>query len=233
MMVDKIWSYQIQVLPVVIAFGLFQIPSILHRLKKQYYVPIYFSIFPFNIINFNLSKYLADDYFGEEMSDVDAEIFRGKLIYTSALSLTISTIAIPSFTGFIGAFFLTKETLFQFLLFLLVYKLVSIIKSIINFHHNAIATTKKRILLSLIYFFYIGIVVNIIKSTFHWAQPYILKSDWMGLLSALNKFCFYTIGIKGIIVLIITSAFSYYFADRNIRKENLQRMKSWSEDTYV
>ena len=79
-MLNNIWELKVQLIPIILAFLIFEIPTLIQRLKKLCYVPIYFSVFPFTQLNYNLSTYLAEDYSGEDLSDPEAEEFRKKLI---------------------------------------------------------------------------------------------------------------------------------------------------------
>ncbi|MBK5261051.1 MAG: hypothetical protein JJE17_00580 [Peptostreptococcaceae bacterium] len=229
-MLERIWSFEIQIAPIILAFIIFQVPSMIHKLKKQYYVPIYFSVFPFNIINKSLSTYLVDDYLGENMTDKQAEEYRRKVIFISAISVTISVIVIPALTGFLSTFFLSDSTLFQFLLFLSIYLIFVTLKSILNFKHHSISSKGNTAFLSIIYFLYVGMVIYVIYISYMWAQNYTKVGDWLGLLNSSVDFIFGTIGIKGIMPIIIMGAFSHKIFDRKIRQEKIEEIKYWSND---
>jgi len=153
-MLGYIWNYKVQIIPVILALAVFEIPNVIRRLKRFYYVPIYFSVFPFRELNADLSVYLGEDYFvgqGAELSEGKAEELRKRLILISVISMVVAAVLTPLVTGFIGAFFLTPDTLVQFLVVLVVYKIIGLVKSVLAFHQHAIATTRNRLFLGLIY----------------------------------------------------------------------------------
>lgn len=217
------WEYKIQILPVLLAFIIFKIPSILHRLKKEYYVPIYFSIYPFSKLNSSLSNYLGENFFCDDMDEVTAENFRNNLIVKSTISLSISVLLIPVFVGFVDSFFLTIDTLWQFLIFLAVERFYHVVKSILKFHEYTFSTWKYKIILIITYTFYIGIVLTLIYKTYVWANKFVITNDYFGMMSDIWNLIFVEIGIKGIIVVILTTVFTIVFANRDIRKGNLAR----------
>lgn len=229
-MLERIWSFEIQIAPIILAFIIFQVPSMIHKLKKQYYVPIYFSLFPFNIINKSLSIYLVDDYLGENMTDKQAEEYRRKVIFISVISVSISIIVIPFLTGFLSSFFLSESTLFRFLLCLSIYLIFVTFKSTLNFKHHSISYKGNTAFLLIIYFLYVGMVIYVIHNSYMWTRDYTKVGDWIGLLTSSADFIFGTIGIKGIMPIIIMGAFSHKIFDRKIRQENIEEIKSRSND---
>lgn len=229
-MLNNIWELKVQLIPIILAFLIFEIPTLIQRLKKLCYVPIYFSVFPFTQLNYNLSTYLAEDYSGEDLSDPEAEVFRKKLILISILSVVIATIIIPSFTGFLGAFFLTETTLLHFLMILGVYKTVAVTRSILNFHYYSIATKRNRFFLGVIYFFYIGIVLYTINAVFYWTTPFVVNKNWGGLISGIADLLFGKIALNGIIISLLTAIFTSWVADRKIRMDNMKKQYAGTEE---
>ena len=120
----------------------------------MFYVPIYFSVFPLREINQDLSTYLVEDEFiglGERLTDDQADKLRKKIIVVSIISMTIATLLTPVIVGFLSAFYMDKETFFQFIFILLSYKVILLIKSIYQFHLYAVGSIRNRFFLGFIY----------------------------------------------------------------------------------
>lgn len=104
--VEKVWSFEIHLFPVMVGLMLYEVPALLRRLRKVYYVPVYFSVFPFRAINQQLSTYLADDFLGigENLGKKVVERLRRRLIFTSVVSAFLDAILIPLVFGSLAAF---------------------------------------------------------------------------------------------------------------------------------
>ena len=85
-MLEQLWQYQLQIIPVIIFLGIFESPAFIRRINKTFYVPVYFSVYPLRQINQDLSTYLGEDDFCDEGCRLDpsqAEALRRKIILTS------------------------------------------------------------------------------------------------------------------------------------------------------
>jgi hypothetical protein len=156
-----IWSWKIQVLPVLLSIFLFEVPAIIRRRKKLFYVPIYFSVFPLRELNQDLSTYLVEDDFlglGELLTTEQAERLRKKIILVSILSMAIGALLTPLIVGFSSAFIMDKDVFVQFITILLMYKVVLLSKSIYQFHLYTVGSTRNILFLGFIYFCYLGVV---------------------------------------------------------------------------
>ena len=223
-MFEDIWQYKIQVLPVFIFMIIYVLPSLLRRLKKTFYVPIYFSIYPLKEINQNLSTYLAEDYFichGSELTPKEAEKLKNKIIFTSIVSSVIDVLMVPLLVGIIASFFLTKELFYQFLVTLFFYKLITILLSLKNSHYHFINSQYKLIFLTFIYIVYLGTIMEMLKKSYSWARPFVSTENWSGLWNSFSSIVFGTIVAEGIIFAILVAIFTNYIADRKIRDKNI------------
>lgn len=224
-MLEKLWLTEVQVFPLILAFLIFKVPGYIHSLKKDVYVPIYFSVFPFSLLNTNLSTYMAEDYYGTEMTEIEAEKFRIKMIIVSSISITISVALIPALTGFLSAFFLTEKTMIHFLIVMFLYLLFITTKSLLNFKYHSVANKNNKIILSIIYFFYIGIVIWIINNSYNWAFSYVQVKSWSKMFVDFFDLLFGEIGFKLIFLLIVTNGFSMFVSSRNVRRDNIKKYK--------
>lgn len=228
---ELIWSYEIQVVPLALAMLLVEVPTAIRRLQKFHYVPIYFSVFPLRELNADLAHYLGEDYFlGGEPDEDAAERLRQKITLTSVISLALSAIVIPGFAGFGSAFFLPSRLLPQFILVFLAYKAVGIIRAIIDFPNHAIGSARNISLLCVIYVGYLGVASEMIVKTHRFARQYVEAGDWTGLASSTADLVFSRVIAEFLILTIVTAFFSSAIMDRQIRRENLRHVTGHDDE---
>lgn len=228
----RIWTFEIQVVPVLVALGIVELPAFVQRRMRLAYVPIYFAVFPLAELNKDLSIYLGEDYwYGQETTETSADELRRRIVFKAILSMAIASLAIPLLTGFAGAFFLTASTLSQFLLVATMLKLIRIVRAIRDFPTHANGTRANRALLSLIYFFYLGVFVQMILKAYRWTKPYVESNQWPELAAALSDLVFTRVVAQAIVLSLLTAAFVSLIADRKLRAHNLaERGGSFSKD---
>lgn len=232
-MIKEIWNYKIQILPLVIGMFIYEVPAYLRRLKKLYYVPMYFSVFPLREINQDLSVYLGDDYFysrGCDLSEHEADKLRKRIIFTAVLSGSIDAVLIPLLMGFISAFYMSLATFRDFLLLFFIYKGFTVYSSVRDFHYYSIASMRNRITLVLIYIAYIGVAIEMLKTSYNWAMPYINSGNWSGLWTSLNTFIFGKVLAQGVVFAVLVTIFTNVIADREVRKANVSRSCDTNEE---
>lgn len=225
-MIDQIWQFKIQLIPVVLTLFIYEVPAMIRRARKLFYVPIYFSIYPLREINQDLSVYLAEDYMicaGCDLTEKQAEKLRKKIILTSIVSASLDTILIPILIGFIAAFYLPSDVFTQFLVVLVVYKVITVTTSVRNFHYHSIGNRRNIAFLIFIYIVYIGVAIEMLKTSYSWTTPFVLAGNWYGLWSAFTALVFGKIIAQGLVLAVLVAIFTNYIADREIRKKNVER----------
>jgi branched-subunit amino acid transport protein len=70
---------------------------------------------------------------------------------------------------------------------------------------------------------YIGVIVEMLKTSYSWTLPFIIAGNWAGLWTALTALVFGKIIAKGLVFAILVAIFTKYIADREIRKNNVKR----------
>lgn len=223
---ESIWIARIQLVPVILTIAVFELPAVIRRIRKLYYVPIYFSVFPLRELNFDLSTYLGEDYMygtGERLTDKEVDALKRKIIVVSLVSMAIGALLTPLFVGFIGAFYLPKDVFLQFLTVLLIYKAVLLTKSITTFHHHSVGSLRNILLLMTVYVCYLGVVFEILRNTYSWTSKYVGNSNWMGLLSDLSTLVFGEFVIGIVLLSLFTSVFVSMITDRRLRENVLGR----------
>jgi hypothetical protein len=220
-----IWEYQIQLLPLLISLLIVELPNFLRKLKKFYYIPIYFPIFPFRELNPKLSYYLGEDYFmgiGKDLKNSDLERIKKKIIIDSAISIFISAIAIPSIAGVLFSFFLTNELFVQSVYAILLYKSINIIRAILNFKDHAIASKKNIFILIIIYIGFLGVFYQLLNNAYEWSRPYVEQDNFKGLLKSLSELIFNKGIAQGLILAALAAFFGNLLTDKKIRDENIK-----------
>lgn len=217
-----IWAFQIQVVPVALAMLLVEVPTAIRRRQRFFYVPIYFSVFPLRELNADLAQYLGEDYFlGGEEDESAAERLRRRIMFTSILSLVLSALVIPAFAGLGSALFLPHAILWQFITVFLTYKLIGILRAIIDFPRHAVGSRRNTALLSLIYFGYLGVAAHTIARTYGFARGYVERGEWVGLALALSDAVFSRLVVEFLLLALVTAAFTSLIMDREVRRRNL------------
>ncbi len=223
-MLTDIWQYKVQITPIIVLFIIFEVPALIRRLKKTFYVPIYFSVFPFSKINQDLSAYLGEDYFlceGTDLSPSEAEVLRKRVVLISVLSAAIDALAVPLTVGFLAALFVEETAFYQFVVILSIYKVITILLSLRNSELHIIDSKFKGTLLSFVYIVYLGIVVEMLRTSYSWAVPFVTSSDWSGLLSSLSAFVFGKVFAQGLLFAFLVAIFANVIADRKLRSQNV------------
>lgn len=235
--IHSIWNYKLQILPVLTALLLCEVPNFIRKYKKFYYIPIYFPLFPLRELNPNLAVYLGEDYFLEQGATItpeEARRIKKKIIFDSAVSMFISAIAIPAFVGFCLSFYVNEEVLWQSLIFVSIYKLINIVKAVWDFKIHAIASTRNITLLIIVYIFYLGVFFQLLKDSYYWGRPYILSEKYSELIGALSQLIFSKGVLQGILLAGLAAFFANLITDKNIRDANIknQNGSNSEEDDY-
>jgi hypothetical protein len=219
-MIENLWNLKIQILPVVIALIICELPGMTRWLKKLPYIPIYFTVFPFNLLNRDLSIYLGEDYFcgdGSNLPEEEIKSLRSHIIKVSIFSATLSVIVTPFVGGFSSVFFLPSTSFPGFCVIFIAYKLIGMMEAALEFGDHAVANKKTMTWFLLVYLVYFGLFLYIYKTIYDWAGPFVLKGDWIGLLKASYGWLFGTLIFSGLIIGLLSGLASSAITDRKLR----------------
>lgn len=234
MILESIWNFKIQILPALLILLLSELPNLIRRLKKFYYVPIYFSVFPLRELNSNLSIYLGEDYFtgytSSNLTNTEKGKLKKKILIDTVISIFLSAIIIPTVVGFISAFFLDKELLLQSLVLVFLYKLVGIIRAIIGFKKHAISSKKNIFLLTLIYIGYLGVFFQLLYNVFDWTRPLTSTGNYKELFVLLSNLIFNKVIAQGLILTALAAFFGDLITKKSIDEENIGNQIDNNED---
>jgi hypothetical protein len=62
-----------------------------------------------------------------------------------------------------------------------------------------------------------------LKTSFYWTTPFIAAGNWSGLWSAVTALVFGKVIAQGLLLAVLVGILTRYFADREIRKRNVDR----------
>ena len=221
-LVRDVWHWEIRLFPVLLSVLLFELPAIIQRRKRLYYVPLYFAVFPLRQLNHDLSVYLGEDFVGRgtELDRRATSKLRRQLVVTAVISTAVAAVLVPVVVGFCTAFYLDTETFYQFIAIFLAYKALVLCRSVNRFHWHAIATPANRGLLVVVYLCYLGVIFEMLRTTYTWTQPFVLRDDWTGLASSIVSLVFGR-GVAGALILAaVTALFVAWVTDPKFRDRN-------------
>jgi hypothetical protein len=136
--------------------------------------------------------------------------------------MAIAALVIPLFAGFVGAFFLTKSTLRQFLIVALTLKSFRIGKAVRDFPQHANGSIRNRTLLGGIYVLYLGVFAQMVVVAYKWTRPFVTSGNWAGLLAGVGDLIFTRVTAQAIVLGLLSAAFVSLIADRKLRQENIR-----------
>lgn len=220
MSLQDLWHIKIQIIPVICTLLLCELPGIVRHLKKLYYVPIYFSVFPLRELNRDLAIYFGDDWFygsGNALSPAELDALEKRINRTAIISTVLTVVVTPFVAGFVAAFFMPADAFAGFCLLFVLYKLAGLVHAAIGFKAHAVSNKKTMTMFWLVYLVYFGCFLTVFETAYEWASPFIGAGNWSGLWKELRSLLFIKIGVLGIIVTLVTAAATGAITDRKLR----------------
>lgn len=227
-----LWTYKVEVVPVALAFILVEFLGWLHRRAKNYYVPVYFTIFPVGSLNKDIAVYFGEDYpiyEGSALSPVDAQALRNRIRRVTVLSLCIAAIVVPLASGFLCVFFLNPNMLTVTLLLIVSYKAFKIWDALKSLQDTAIARFKTNVFVVTIYIMFLGMFTEMFRTAYLWGYEYSVEGDWMGLFSALSNMLFAKVLVMGLLLSVVGHIIMSMLLDPELRDEIFKEVDKSSE----
>lgn len=185
---QELWMVEAQILPVVTIMLLIELPGLLRNCLGLPYVPVYFALFPFNILNKDLSIYLGtDSFYGpvEPLTEAETKERWHEILRKAGLSLVIALGAIPLFGGALAAFMLPPSSFAGFCMVFLAYKAIGIIRSAKDFGTHGEVSLASMSLYIATYTAYFIVFLWLFYKAYVWFEGYVSDHDWAGLSSGL------------------------------------------------
>lgn len=225
MIFSQIWNLEIKIIQLLCAILIVELPNFIRKLKRFYYIPIYFSVFPLRELNKDLSTYLAEDYFvlsGIDLSGEEIGRLKKKIIRDSAISMLISAIIIPVLSGFIFAFIFEADIIPTIIAGIILFKTYFIGKAIRDFKTHAVGSLRNISLLIIVYIFYLGVFGQLCFNSYVWTKPFIKSGNYLDLFSNISNLLFSKAIAQGVVLAALSAFFGNLITDKSIRDENIK-----------
>jgi len=134
------WAFKLSLFPTLLTYFIFDLPSLIRRITRRAYVPIYFMFFPLGHSDKLYAQYFNEDNFfgiGEAMSEAEKADLRTRIRLLSVASMIFATVFAPWLCGFLSAFYLTGEQFYEFVWFLMIVKSLLVAKALYELRQNA------------------------------------------------------------------------------------------------
>jgi len=227
----EIWDYEVAIFQVITLLFLFEVPSIVRRLSRVAYTPIYFMFFPLGHSDRLYAEYFVEDYFyvGGSLSVRQLETIRYRIMAIAAVSMFFSAVFAPVVVGFLGGVFFDGKAFYDFIFALLALKMVLLTYSLYNFFLTTVGKTRlARVALPLLYVVYLAVIFVFLSDTFDWAKATLAQNSVSETFRlALSEVVFTNIWAF-IIIPTVSAGFGFLIANPSIRSENLAAL----DDSY-
>lgn len=194
------WTFQYSLLPCVVAYLVFDFSTIVRRLTRKAYVPIYFMFFPYGYTDELYARYFDEDVLqilGPPLSDREKVQVRKRIVWVSAISMIFAVGISPFLAGIFSYFVLTPTQFVEFLWTLALVKCILLIRSLWELKHIWIVRNSVPLCgIALVYIGYlIAIIVNA-KVTYDWADANYMVGGITSLFWSFGKFLVQDVGIQ-------------------------------------
>ena len=211
------WNFQLSLLPVLVTYIVFELPSLIRRYYRWYYTPIYFVFFPLGHSDQLYAQYFNEDDFyrvGKAQTPAQKKKLRKRIVAVSIISMVASTIISPVFCGTLSAFYLTREQFKQFIWFLIIIKVLTLSWSL-NKARKASFVERSRSFrwVILLYLFYLFVIWRLLTMTNYWVASNLVALGISGTVWAIFDYVFVELFLYGIIVSLATRAIIYVYTD--------------------
>lgn len=214
------WQFEYALLPCLTAYLVFDIITIIRRVTRSVYLPLYFAFFPFGYTDNLYAQFNDHDPYlqlGDDLTDEEREAVGRRLRWVAAISMTISTILNPLIAGVFCYLFLTENQFYQFLVTLFVIKAALLTHSWFSLRNNWLFEIDKRMSaiagLSVIY---LGAIIYFTERAYRWAVEN-GQNGYADLARSIGEFVFEDVLVGIALVLFLSVLLSWRLNDR--RKE--------------
>lgn len=226
--IDQIWEYKFSLAPVMATYLVFEISTIIRKLTRVAYTPIYFMFFPLGHADELYSQYFNEDYFytGASQTPKEKNRIRKKIISISVFSMVFSTVLNPILAALFAAVFLSPPQFAEFFWFLVTVKFLLISKSLYNTRHiSFVGSSSSFPWLALIYLVYFVAVLRIVDTAYDWALGQVAANGIKEMLLNAVDFVIVDFGIYIIVAGLLGAAISYWMTD----PDNIPEMEAIEE----
>lgn len=208
------WTYEVRLLPMLLAMGIFSGIHLLRKITKIEYTPSYFAIFPLSMLEGQLAAYFEESMTGEYLSMKAGREKNSGLYIRAWLSMFLTFLLVPLITGFLIAFFLTPGEFTGFLILLVGWETARCLNAIYDFANYRYDWNVGILYFVLFYSIYLFVLWLVIRFSYHFASPFTERHDYAGLFSALeDQLGPIVIGVVGLG--IVTNLFAHFLVNKD------------------
>jgi len=162
---NQIWTFEYALVPCLAAYFVFDFPTLVRRITRKAYVPVYFMFFPFGFTDELYAKYFDEDdlqILGEPLTPAQKVEVRKKIIWVSCISLIFAVVVSPWIAGAFCYFALNDFQFVQFMWTLGIVKSILLIRSLLElrFVWQVEETVNIRWIAVIYVFYLISIITN-------------------------------------------------------------------------
>jgi hypothetical protein len=205
---DVFWNGKFLVFQIVTCLFVLEAPSLLRRVTKVAYVPLYFSFIPLGHSDSLYAEYLDEGFLGgSDMNEAESNRLKNKIVSYGYISIIFSFLFVPWTAGAILSSIVAKEVVMQTLVIFVVWKAYAISKGIIQWRLDTVVFRGSNlILVVLLYVSFLFAVVVGTLSSFDWFSGTFRKLGTLGTLSHTAKTFYDFVVGQGIIFTLLGAA---------------------------
>ncbi|MGV1927557.1 hypothetical protein ACQZ6S_19830 [Agrobacterium tumefaciens] len=215
-LIEKIWLFKFSLAPALTTYVVFELSTIIRKITRIAYTPIYFMFFPLGHADELYSQYFNEDsfYIGVSQTPEEKNKLRKRIISISVFSMIFSTVINPLMAGVFAAVFLNSEQFLHFFWFLAATKLILTSISLYNTRNiSFVGSSSAFPWIALIYVVYFAAILRIVNGAYDWATSKIASLGISGMLLNALDLLIIDFGIYILIAGLLGAAISYWMTD--------------------
>ena len=221
-----VWEFDIPLIPVLLTLFLFDLPALMRRATRRYYLPIYFMFFPLAYSDRMYAEYFKEDDFygvGQDLSPRQRAALRTRIVAVSIVSMVLAALVAPILCGLIAATYLDEQTFRKFVICLLIYKSATLIRSLSNLRYvSFLQSARSKIGVIIIYALYLVLIYQGVTIAFGWASPRIDAHGIVGASFLFLEHFYLEFFVKTAVVAGVTWAVTVIFTNAHAQPDDTE-----------
>lgn len=211
-----IWNFKFSLAPVLVTYFFFELSTIVRRITRIAYTPIYFAFFPLGHADELYAQYFNEDdfYIGASQTPAEKNKVRKKIVSLSVVSMIFSTVVNPAMAGIFASIFLKVNEFFEFFVFLFILKLVMISFSLYRVRHvSFVYVSQSWVWLVAVYALYFALVMRVVFVSHEWGVQRIDEVGIYTMLLDIVDLILFDFGLYILAAGAVGAAVSYWMTD--------------------
>lgn len=195
---------------VIIALVIFYIPTVLRRLTRLSYTPIYFAIYRFQGIRIDFARYFPEYEDLSQRTPDEQNVLTHQWLRITVFSAFLDAVVIPLLVGAVIAWWLSPRLFTWFLAAFVTVKVLELSKGAWDFRRRHAGPTDKAWVLILIYIGYVLVCYEMLRTSFAWAHPAAAQYDVVTFFQNAGALVFGKLVVGILLISVIGVLFSEY-----------------------